>query len=77
MDNRDSAVGLCAHCVHCRPVHSARGATFYRCHRAMSEPAFPRYPRLPVEQCAGFVPIDNPTGPAAGVASMVRSPSGR
>jgi len=60
MDDRDSTAGLCAQCTHCRPVHSARGSTFYRCERAESDPAFVRYPRLPVIRCAGFVRTGSP-----------------
>lgn len=45
--------GLCEACRHARRVASARSA-FLRCGLADREPAFPRYPRLPVLACAGF-----------------------
>lgn len=46
--------GLCGGCAHARAVASDRGATFLRCARHDLDPAFPRYPRLPVAACAGF-----------------------
>jgi hypothetical protein len=55
-----SAVGMCAQCQHCRIVGNARGSTFYRCARADVDPAFTRYPRLPVLRCAGFEPGAEP-----------------
>ena len=47
------AAGLCERCRHARRLASAR-STFLRCARADTDPAFPRYPRLPVLACAGF-----------------------
>lgn len=46
--------GLCGSCRHCKEVTNARGSTFLLCRRAESDDAFPRYPRLPVRECAGF-----------------------
>ena len=46
--------GLCARCAHVRRLRSDRGSTFYLCRRGADDPAFPRYPRLPVTACAGF-----------------------
>jgi hypothetical protein len=37
-----------------RSVTNRRGSTFFRCGRADTDPAFPRYPPLPVLQCAGY-----------------------
>ena len=48
-----NAVGLCANCVHCRVI-TARRSRFYFCERSATDPAFPRYPRLPVRVCVGF-----------------------
>jgi hypothetical protein len=53
--------GLCASCVHLRLLASPR-SVFVRCGLAESDPAFPRYPALPVLRCAGFRP---PAAPAA------------
>jgi hypothetical protein len=51
------AVGLCATCVHARPVVSGRNSTFWLCGRSADDPRFPKYPRLPVVRCAGFEPV--------------------
>lgn len=48
------AVGLCALCVHARTIENRKGARFWFCLRSRSDPAFPRYPRLPVLDCRGF-----------------------
>ena len=47
--------GLCDTCVHQRVVKNTRGSTFSLCERSKTEPdRYPRYPRLPVKQCAGY-----------------------
>ena len=48
-------VGLCSECVHSRVI-TARRSRFYFCERSLTDPAFPRYPRLPVVVCSGFEP---------------------
>lgn len=48
--------GLCSLCRHARRIVSARGSTFYRCTVAEVDPRFPKYPRLPVRACVGFLP---------------------
>jgi hypothetical protein len=51
--------GLCDDCRHQRLVHNTRGSTFSLCERSKTEPdRFPRYPRLPVLECAGYEPAD-------------------
>ena len=47
-------VGLCAACSNARRIESRRGSAFYLCGRAEAEPAYERYPGLPVRECAGF-----------------------
>jgi hypothetical protein len=47
-------VGLCLDCTHARKIDSARGSCFYLCALSESDPAFPKYPRLPVIQCSGY-----------------------
>ena len=54
---RDPAVGLCGACANVQVVESARGPRYYLCRLSFADPAFPRYPRLPVISCAGFVPV--------------------
>ena len=69
-DHRAAAphAGLCGACGHARKVVSDRGSTFLRCRRADGDPRFPRYPRLPVLQCAGFEPARVRSEPPAGDA---------
>jgi hypothetical protein len=49
-----SHAGLCADCRFMRRTRSDRGSTFYFCQRSMTDAAFPKYPRLPVLDCAGY-----------------------
>jgi hypothetical protein len=49
-------VGLCATCRHARRIVSARGSVFWLCRRSETDPAFPRYPALPVLACTGYEP---------------------
>ena len=46
--------GLCADCVHGRVVESARGSRFILCGKSETDPAFARYPQLPVAICGGY-----------------------
>jgi hypothetical protein len=47
--------GLCDTCAHQRVVKNTRGSRFSLCERSKSEPdRYPRYPRLPVTECAGY-----------------------
>ena len=48
--------GLCANCIHQRLIRSGRGSTFSMCLRHKTDPAYPKYPRLPVTACAGHEP---------------------
>jgi hypothetical protein len=57
-----SRVGLCLNCRHAHVVRSAKGSVFYRCDRSAGDPAFPKYPRLPVRECAGFERGDPDSG---------------
>jgi hypothetical protein len=47
-------VGLCATCTHVRVMRSDRRSTFYQCALSFTNPAYPKYPRLPVLTCAGY-----------------------
>lgn len=55
--------GLCETCVHSRAVIGARSA-FWMCERSLADPAFPRYPRLPVLRCRGYEPVSAEPGDA-------------
>jgi hypothetical protein len=47
--------GLCGNCVNARRIESARGSVFILCQLSATDPRFPKYPRLPVLSCAGYV----------------------
>jgi hypothetical protein len=47
--------GLCDSCRHQKVIRTTRGSAFSMCERSKIEPErFPKYPRLPVEECAGY-----------------------
>lgn len=52
----DAARGLCARCAQMRLVVTPR-SEFLLCERSKHDPSYPRYPRLPVRECAGFEPV--------------------
>jgi hypothetical protein len=52
----DPRIGLCATCRFRRIITSDRGSVFYLCERSFTDPAFPKYPPLPVRNCAGYEP---------------------
>lgn len=49
--------GLCAGCANVREIRTRTGSRFLLCELSTVDPAFPRYPPLPVLRCRGFVPI--------------------
>jgi len=51
--------GLCRTCDHLRLLASPR-SVFARCGLADIDPAFPRYPPLPVLRCGGYRPAESP-----------------
>ncbi|MCP9488945.1 MAG: hypothetical protein M3469_02880 [Actinomycetota bacterium] len=50
--------GLCDTCVHQQVVRTTRGSSFSLCRRSREDPAYPRYPRVPVERCPGYEQSD-------------------
>jgi hypothetical protein len=48
--------GLCDKCVWRNEIRTDRGSVFIMCRRGLQDPAWPKYPRLPVLRCAGFEP---------------------
>jgi hypothetical protein len=55
MVNRDPHdVGLCETCTHIKVMTSDRGSVFYRCLLSEKDPAFAKYPQLPVLRCSGW-----------------------
>ena len=61
-ESRTNTAGLCLTCTHSRKIQSDRGSIFFLCQLSETDPAFPRYPRLPVLSCPGYVPA--PASPA-------------
>ncbi len=59
-------VGLCVRCANVRIVESRRGSRFYRCQLADVDPAYVRYPPLPVISCPGFALISEVAPPEGG-----------
>lgn len=55
--------GLCASCRFAEIVTSSRGSIFYLCTLSETDPAFRRYPVLPVLRCPGYRPA--PPAPPA------------
>jgi hypothetical protein len=48
-------IGLCEKCIHAETVSNLKGSTFTLCTLSKTNPAFPKYPRLPVVTCEGFL----------------------
>lgn len=46
--------GLCNLCRHQRIVGNTRGSRFSLCERSRTDPAFAKYPPIPVVECRGF-----------------------
>jgi hypothetical protein len=58
--------GLCDSCIHQKLIRNTRGSVFSLCLRSRSDPAYRRYPRVPVLSCPGCEPRksdDNESGP--------------
>jgi hypothetical protein len=47
-------VGLCESCRNVRIIENRNGSRFFLCELSAVDPAFPRYPRLPVLRCRGY-----------------------
>jgi hypothetical protein len=52
--------GLCDSCEHQQIVRNTRGSSFSLCRRSREDPAYLRYPRLPVLSCPGHEPRVRP-----------------
>ncbi|MBV8731692.1 MAG: hypothetical protein JO336_17945 [Acidobacteriia bacterium] len=52
--------GLCASCAHARTITSDRGSKFLLCMLSKTDPRYPKYPRLPVLECEGWIPRNFP-----------------
>jgi len=51
--------GLCERCRNVRVVEAKTGSRFFLCRLSGVDPAFPRYPAIPVLECRGFDPESN------------------
>ena len=49
-------VGLCASCRHARVIEGET-SRFYLCEVSVINPAYPKYPVLPVLRCVGYKPV--------------------
>jgi hypothetical protein len=58
----DDKIGLCQNCLNAQVVSNRRGSKFYLCRLHEKEARFPKYPRLPVLACDGYVPDSNSDG---------------
>jgi len=47
--------GLCDSCKHQKLVRTTRGSVFSLCERSKTDSRYPKYPRLPVKRCEGYV----------------------
>ena len=45
---------MCDSCRHQKLIRTGRGSVFSMCERSKREPAYPKYPRLPVLACPGY-----------------------
>jgi hypothetical protein len=55
--------GLCDICVHQRLVPNTRGSVFSLCERSADDPAYVRYPAIPILDCPGFQPKSDNSEP--------------
>jgi hypothetical protein len=47
--------GLCSSCAHARKIVSDRGSEFLLCALSAVDERYPKYPRLPVLSCPGYL----------------------
>ena len=66
-----SHVGLCLDCKYSKHVEAKEDTVYFLCHRFFTDPTFPKYPRLPVLLCSGYVKLQHPEHRAL---SRFRSP---
>jgi len=58
-ESEKARAGLCFECRFAQVIESERGSVFYLCLRSRTDPAYPKYPRLPVLRCAGYERKEN------------------
>jgi hypothetical protein len=55
-DLQSQISGLCSDCIHTSIIRSSKNSVFLLCELSKTDPAFPKYPRLPVLSCTGYQP---------------------
>lgn len=68
-------VGLCESCAWHRWITSGRGSRFLFCDRSRVDPAFAKYPPLPVLACPGFERGTGAGGPGGGAPKSDPEPT--
>jgi hypothetical protein len=58
--------GLCDSCKHQTVVRNTRGSSFSLCERSKADPRYPKYPPVPVRECAGYERHGDPGEQRAG-----------
>jgi hypothetical protein len=53
-DGVRAGAGLCGTCAHAIIRPTRRGTVYLRCALAASDGRYPKYPRLPKQDCAGY-----------------------
>lgn len=56
MPVRTAPAGLCESCRNVRILEAKTGSRFFLCELSAVDPAFPKYPPIPVLRCAGYQP---------------------
>jgi hypothetical protein len=59
MNTTLSDIGLCHDCLYHSVVRNNRNIYFHLCKKSKSDPSFPKYPRLPVRECIGFLSTES------------------
>jgi len=59
-----TAAGLCDTCTRAQIVTSSKGSSFVFCRQSEIDPAFPKYPRLPVVACDAYLSRTPQTEPS-------------
>jgi hypothetical protein len=50
-----SRIGLCWNCEYARHVEGKESTVYFLCERSLTDSTFPKYPRLPILRCSGYV----------------------
>jgi hypothetical protein len=58
-----SHIGLCLNCEYARSVEAKESTVYFLCQRSLTDPSFPKYPRLPVLRCSGYAEFQDAEHP--------------